>query len=118
MISKTNPLYAKADQLAKEVYKKCRLFPKEEMYGLTSQLRRAVLSIILNIVEGFARGGDKEFRRFLLISFGSLEETRYLLEFSVEQKYLSKDDHEYLILIMDELAKILWSIIYPNTLNR
>ncbi|HBU07057.1 MAG TPA: four helix bundle protein [Candidatus Magasanikbacteria bacterium] len=114
MISKTNPLYVKADLLAKEVYKKCRLFPKQEMYGLTSQLRRAVLSIILNIVEGFARQGEKEFRRFLVIAFGSLEETRYLLEFSLEQNYLNVEDHNYLIKILDEVAKIIWSILYSK----
>lgn len=114
MISKTNPLYVKADLLAKSVYKKCKFFPKHEMYGLTSQLRRAVLSIILNIVEGFARQGEKEYRRFLIISFGSLEETRYLLEFSFDQDYLSKEDLDYLISLTDEVAKIIWSILYPK----
>lgn len=116
-MDKNNPLYLKADLLAKEVYKRCRLFPKQEMYGLTSQLRRAVLSIILNIVEGFARQGEKEFRRFLVISFGSLEETRYLLGFSLEQNYLNKEDHDYLIKILDEVAKIIWSILYPKKNN-
>ncbi|MFH1947209.1 MAG: four helix bundle protein [Candidatus Magasanikbacteria bacterium] len=114
MISKTNPLYVRADLLAREVYKKCRLFPRDEIYGLTSQLRRAVLSIILNIVEGFARKGDKEFRRFLQISFGSLEEVRYLLEFSVEQKYLSDEEHRELEELLNEVAKIIWSILYPK----
>lgn len=114
MMDKNNPLYCKADLLAKEVYKKCRLFPKHEMYGLTSQLRRAVLSIILNIVEGFARQGDKEFRRFLVIAFGSLEETRYLLEFSVEQNYINNEEYSSLLKILDEVAKIIWSILYKK----
>jgi len=117
MISKTNPLYVKADLLAKTIYKKTRIFPKDELYGLTSQLRRATLSIILNIVEGFARkvnNSDKEYRRFLQISFGSLEEVRYLLEFSCEQKYFKQEEFVELESLCNEVAKIIWTILYPK----
>ncbi len=114
MISKTNPLYVKADLLAKEVYKTIPLFPKHEIYCLSSQLRRAAMSVVLNIVEGFARQGEKEFRRFLIISFGSLEETRYILEFSFEQKYINEEKYNQLNNICDEVAKIIWSIIHPK----
>lgn len=113
-MDKNNPLYAKADALAKQVYKAALNFPKHEMYGLTSQLRRAVLSVVLNIIEGFARQSKAEFRRFLLISFGSLEETRYILEFSLEQKYITNDQYVAFMKLIDEVAKIIWSITKKN----
>jgi len=106
-----NPLFIKADLLAKEVYFATRDFPRHEQYGLTSQLRRAGLSVILNIVEGFARQTPKEFHRFLLISFGSLKETKYLLYFAKEQKYLDDLNYQKILSISEEVAKILWTII-------
>jgi four helix bundle protein len=108
---KNNPLFVKADLLAKEVYFATKNFPKNEQYGLTSQLRRAGLSVILNIVEGFARQTSKEFNRFLIISFGSLKETKYLLYFAKEQKYLDDLNYQKLLAVAEEVAKILWSII-------
>ncbi len=114
MISKTNPLYAKADLLAKTVYNVTRSFPKDESYGMTSQIRRAALSVILNIIEGFARQGPAEYRRFLIISYGSLKETAYLIDFAEEQGYLNATSHDKLLLLTEELGKILWSIIHKS----
>jgi four helix bundle protein len=114
MLSKSNPLYVKSDMLARNVYDVLTSFPKYELYGLSSQLRRSALSVVLNIVEGFARQGPNEFRRFLIISFGSLEETRYLLEFSLRQKYLDELKFNQLINNVDEVARILWSIIHSK----
>lgn len=114
IFEKENPLFAKADQLAKDVYLLTQDFPKHEIYGLTSQLRRAALSVILNIIEGFARQSDKEFHRFLLISFGSLKETKYLLYFASEQKYIDEIKYGKILSISEEVAKILWSIINPK----
>ena len=113
-ISTTNPLYVKADLMAKKVYEATKNFPRDEMYGLTSQLRRAALSVILNIIEGFARQGVVEFRRFLIISFGSLKETTYLLYFAQQQKYLSVEAHTQLANHCEELSKIIWTIINPK----
>lgn len=107
---KQNPLFVKADLLAKEVYTVTHSFPKEEMYGITSQVRRAALSVILNIIEGFARQTTAEYRRFLLISFGSLKETKYLLYFSKEQRYISNENYKKTIELAEEVSKILWSI--------
>ena len=90
MISKTNPLYIKADLLPKFIYKLTQKFPKDEMYGLTSQIRIS-LSVILNIIEGFMRNSPND-RRFLLISFGSLEETRYSIEFAKHLNYIDEED--------------------------
>ena len=61
-------------QLAEEIYKVSSHFPKEELYGLTSQLRRSAISIPSNIAEGAARSGDREFIQFLYIALGSLAE--------------------------------------------
>jgi len=79
------------------------------LYGMTSQLRSAALSVILNIVEGFARIGDKEYKHFLRISFGSLKETKYLLEFSFEQKYMTTSQYNVLYSLSEEVAKLLWT---------
>ncbi|MDO8626173.1 MAG: four helix bundle protein [Candidatus Magasanikbacteria bacterium] len=111
MNEKQNPLFVKADLLAKEAYQIAQKFPKHEMYGLTSQLRRAGLSVILNIVEGFARQSKAEFRRFLIISFGSLKETKYLLNFAKEQKYLTDKKYSEVLGMTEEVARILWSSI-------
>lgn len=73
------------DEYVKEVYLITKNFPKEEIYGLTSQLRRATLSVMLNYVEGYARrkgAGCKVYQNFLEISFGSLKESKYLLYLS------------------------------------
>ncbi len=112
-ISKTNPLFNKSDLLSKKVYQITRDFPKHEIYGLTSQLRRAALSVTLNIVEGFARHSQNEFRHFLLISFGSLKETSYLLYFAFEQNYLAEKTYQETILMTEEVSKIIWKILHP-----
>jgi len=111
---KNNPLFIKADLLAQKVYEITKDFPRHEMYGITSQLRRAGLSVILNITEGFARQDPKEYRRFLLISFGSLKEAKYLLHFSLKQEYLKEEDFKEVLSVADEIARILWSIINPK----
>lgn len=103
--------WQKADLLVKEIYKVTVKFPKYELYGVTSQLRRAALSVVLNIVEGHTRGGKNEFRQFLRIAYGSLAETEYLLVFSKEQKYL--DDKEFMVLenSRKECGQVLWKLL-------
>lgn len=86
--------WQKAHELAITVYKLTNSFPKEELFGLTSQLRRAVLSIPVNIVEGYNRKSKKEFIHFLDIALGSLAETEYLIEFAIELGYIEGDDVE------------------------
>lgn len=111
---KENALFEKADAFAKEVYDVTKQFPKHEMYGMTSQLRRAGLSVILNIIEGFARQTPKEFRRFLFISFGSLKESKYLIEFSKEQGYIEDELFQRVYGLSEEVAKLLWTTIHRN----
>ena len=97
-----------ADELALRVYKATKKFPKEEIYGITSQVRRAALSIPTNIVEGYSRKGDKELARFVNISLGSLAETKYLLYFSHRLAYFKGNEYSGLRDGYDTLGKILW----------
>lgn len=100
-------IFQRADKLAFEIYKLTQTFPKNEMFGLTSQLRRAALSIPTNIVEGHARKSRKEFRQFINISLGSLAETEYLFNFSKRLGYhTDSSDTEYLL---EEVGRVLWS---------
>src|SRR2546423_13840315 len=75
--------------LALRVYKATTAFPRHELYGLTSQARRAAVSAAANIVEGSSRRGSAEFRRFLDISLGSLSEVGYILRFARELELLT-----------------------------
>lgn len=101
-------VWHKADELAYQIYIATKNFPKEETYGITSQLRRAALSIPVNIVEGYGRQGKKELRRFANIALGSLAETRYLLDFSSRLKYLGAKQYGRLQDLAQEVGKLLW----------
>lgn len=100
-------IFQKADKLAYEIYKLTQSFPKNEMFGLTSQLRRAALSIPTNIVEGHARKSKKEFRQFINISLGSLAETEYLFNFSKRLGYHT--DTSETEDLLNEVGRVLWS---------
>lgn len=107
-----DPLRQKSDKLAHLIYKLTKDFPREELYGVTSQLKRAALSIPLNIIEGFARKGSSyEYKHFLRIAYGSLKETKYLLHFVYKEKYLSKKDYKEALSLAEEIGKMLWSSI-------
>ena len=83
----------KSMDLVEKVYLKIRSFPSSELYGLTSQLRRAVTSIPLNIAEGQGRGSSKDFKRFLIISRGSAYEVNTILQICLRLGYIN--DEEY-----------------------
>jgi len=106
--SKKDIILIKADKLAKEIYRITKTFPKEELFGITSQLRRAALSIPLNLVEGYARISKQDHRRFLEIALGSTKETKYLIYFSYEQKLIKESDKEDLLDLSEEVSKLLW----------
>ncbi|MHC4710389.1 MAG: four helix bundle protein [Planctomycetota bacterium] len=97
-----------ADELALKVYKVTKNFPKEEIYGITSQVRRSALSIPTNIVEGYSRKGDKELAHFVNISLGSLAETKYLLYFSNRLAYFKDDEYDDLRDGYVTLGRLLW----------
>jgi four helix bundle protein len=95
------------------VYRVTRNYPKEELYGITSQIRRSALSIILNYIEGFARrtGEDcKTYRYFLNIAYGSAKESKYLLFLSFEEGLISSADYERGLELADKIVKMLWKI--------
>jgi four helix bundle protein len=85
-----------SDELAITTYKVTKKFPREELFGLTSQIRRAAISVPANIVEGCARRSAKDFIHFLYISLGSLSELGYYLEFALKLGYLSENDSKIL----------------------
>ena len=101
-------IFRKADELAYQNYCLTKSFPKEEMFGITSQIRRAALSIPSNIAEGHARKSDKEFRHFINIALGSLAETEYLFFFSKRLGY-HKKELTHIESLIEEVGKVLWS---------
>ena len=103
--------WQKADDLAWKIYDLTDQFPRHEIYGLTSQIRRAALSVPLNIVEGYSRNSKNEFRQFLRISLGSLAETAYLVEFALKRKYITEKDYEVIKPIKEECGRILWKLM-------
>jgi four helix bundle protein len=109
MTHKNLIVWQKSDELAFEVYKLTKKFPKDEIYGLTSQLRRAALSIPTNIVEGYARKGDKELGRFVSIAIGSMAETEYLLDFARRLGYINGEEFNGVEGLRTEVSKLLWS---------
>ena len=100
-------VWQKAHALALEVYKIIQNFPKEELFGITSQIRRASVSVAANIAEGFKRRSPNNKARFFNISEGSLDETKYFLILSKDLSFIS--DNKVLIEHCDEVAKLLYS---------
>ena len=101
-------VWQKADQFAHQVYSATKNFPKEEQYGLTSQLRRAAISVPTNLVEGAGRQGRNETRQFVNIALGSFAETEYLIDFCKKLGYFSPQDHSRLDSLGDEVGALLW----------
>ena len=106
-------LKAKMDEYVHLVYKITKNFPKEELYGVISQLRRSALSVILNYIEGFARVQKAIKRNFWEISYGSLKESKYLVHFSLVEKYLDEEDYKKIIKLSEEIGAMLWRSIQP-----
>ena len=98
-------------ELAMDVFWLTKTFPKEETYSLTDQIRRSSRSVTANIVEGWAkRHYENLFKRQLLDSIGSCEETRQWLDFAVACQYISVEQHADLSLRYTELSKMLNSL--------
>ena len=102
-------VWRKADDLAYQTYLETKNFPKSEVYGITSQLRRAAISIPTNIVEGTGRQGRKELKQFVNIALGSLAETEYLLEFCFRLTYLNEESYRKLESLRKEVGGLLWN---------
>ena len=102
-----------ADALALLVYRETRKFPKDEIYGLTSQIRRAAVSVPSNIVEGCARKTEKDYLHFLDMAYGSVKEVEYQASLAKRLGYLATDEVEEKA---TEVARVLNALI--NALRR
>jgi four helix bundle protein len=104
-------VYQKADFLAYEIYQATKYFPGDELYGITSQMRRAATSVAANIVEGYVRETSKERLRFYNIAQGSLIELEYFIEFSYKLGYLKRPQYDNISIIKDEVGRLLFGFI-------
>ena len=100
-----------ADALVLAVYEVSRMFPKEEMFGLTAQMRRASVSVTANIVEGCARRGQAEYVNFLNIAFGSLREVGYYLSLAPRLGFITEEARVPIQSKYDETATVMASLI-------
>jgi len=96
-----------ADQLVLEVYRVTPKFPKSELFGLTGQMRRAASSIPMNLAEGAARAGAKEFAQFVNVAIGSCEEVRYQLHLAEALGYVPKAEQQRLDNRYESVKKML-----------
>lgn len=103
--------FALADEVAVITYKITKNFPREEVYGITSQMRRAAVSVVSNIVEGCARESQAEYVRFLEIAFGSLRELHYQISLSTRLGYLGEKDFSMCELKLCETEKVLGALV-------
>jgi four helix bundle protein len=104
-------VFQKADALAHRVYDVLPGFPREELYGLVSQMKRAALSVPANIVEGSERRSTREFIQFLEIAKGSLFELDYFVKFSRQRGFLGEPDGDNLGQRIAEVGKLLNALI-------
>jgi len=104
-------VWKKSHLLTLDIYKVTVSFPKSEIYGLTSQMRRACISVSANIAEGCCRGTDPEFSHFLKIALGSASELEYHLLLSHELHFLQLDAYNSLSVQVNEVKRMLISFI-------
>jgi four helix bundle protein len=104
-------VWQKSHELTLEVYKVTNKFPKSEIYGITSQLRRAASSVPTNIAEGCGRGTENELKQFMQIAMGSTSELEYLLMLSKDLGYLTVEAYNSLQTRVTQAKKMLSSFI-------
>ncbi len=105
-------VWQKAHELTLAIYKATASFPKEELYGMTSQMRRAAASVPANLAEGCCRQGDTEFGRFAQIALGSLSELEYHLLLSRDLEMLGRAEHERFAGMVEEVKRMLIAFIH------
>jgi four helix bundle protein len=99
-----------AHRLVLLIYRTTRGFPPEERFGLVSQLRRAAFAVAVNIVEGSAKKGPREFRRFLDIAVGSVAELRYTLRLVKDLNLVSEEAFQDLEALRDQVGRLTWGL--------
>lgn len=102
------PIYPELRKFILECYALADLLPKQEQYGLASQLRRAATSILLNLAEGSMKKSDPEFNRFLMICIGSVSEIVAILDICLDLKYVSPSQHEEFMVKCESIVKQLY----------
>jgi len=108
-------VWEKAHGLSLAIYKATATYPQQELFGLTSQLRRAAVSIPANIAEGCGRSGEPELARFLRIALGSASELEYHIILSTDLCYLNKSVSQQLFKQVTEVKRMLTSLIQKLT---
>lgn len=103
-------VWQKARVLVKAVYDVSSAFPQEERFGLTSQIRRAAVSVPSNIAEGHSRSGTKDYIRFLSMAIGSLAEVETQLLLAMDLNFIDPSDTEKIILHIEEMQKMLHTL--------
>jgi four helix bundle protein len=111
-------VWQKAHELTLAVYRVTAAFPREEQYGLTSQIRRACSSIAANLAEGCGRSGDAEFARFCSIAMGSASELEYHLLLARDLKLIKPADYEQLAPCATELKRMLTALLQKLNADR
>jgi four helix bundle protein len=104
-------VWHKAHELTIALYAVSKAFPREEIYGLTSQMRRAAISVGANIAEGCGRRSDGEFVRFLQIARGSASELEYHLLLARDLKFMNQGEHQNLERKLVEVQRMLTSLV-------
>jgi four helix bundle protein len=104
-------IWQKSMNLVTVIYEVSSKFPSQEMYGLTSQIRRSAISIPSNIAEGYGRNSTGDYKRFLQIAVGSLFEFQTQIEIAFNLHYLSKEVFDDLLRTCNDLDKMLYSLI-------
>ncbi len=111
-------VWSKAHEITVKIYQISKSFPKDELYSLTNQLRRASSSIPANIAEGCGKNTPSDFANFLNISLGSANETEYFLILSKDLNYLSENDFNLLSDNINEVKAMLISLIQKVRVNK
>ena len=110
-------VWEKSHDLTLKIYGATSQFPRDEIYGLTSQIRRACASIPTNIAEGCGRESSADFARFLQIAMGSASETEYLVLLAHDLKYLTVDQHAELMDTTIRVKKMLSALVKNVRMN-
>ena len=104
-------IWQRSIRLVESIYETTGAFPKEELYGLSAQLRRGAVSIPSNMAEGFARRHNAEYKQFLYISLGSLAEISTQLIIATNLGYLTEENSKSLLAEAEEISKMTMSLI-------
>jgi len=109
-------IYQKSLNLVTEILSMTRRFPRDEVFGITSQMRRSATSISSNIAEGYRRNSTKEYINFLSISYASCGELQSHTDVALRMELISKEDHAGILVLEEEMSKLLWRTL--ETLKR